>query len=362
MVFLQKAKFQVLIGIIISSILMFLLFMTQILYRNYADVVVKNTKVLLEEELSKGDLASLSRKVGRLESFYNAKCFKIYSGNRLFYESNEKNCEEGFFAKKVTFQKMERPDILIEFLFLPQPTFLTIMISLFSVLILFYILVIWLLKLNYVQTILGQKKKLKAIQELSSQIVHDIRNPLSVIELCSEGLEDGDTKELNDMAILRIKEKLLQLLENKKKSQVVDIEEIVRKSILSRQKIFPTLILNLEVKLSGEVKVELNASTMQSIIENMINNSSEAEANSVMISLRSKQGFVEILIKDDGKGVKQNVIDKILSGEKITTKVKGNGIGLTSAVRFCRENLGDLVIRSVEGKGTEVLIKIPAVS
>jgi signal transduction histidine kinase len=71
---------------------------------------------------------------------------------------------------------------------------------------------------------------------------------------------------------------------------------------------------------------------------------------------------VEVKVKDNGKGMPKEMIEKLIAGEKIgTTKNEGHGIGLQQIRGAIKSMNGKIEIKSLQDKGTEFVITFPVV-
>jgi len=68
---------------------------------------------------------------------------------------------------------------------------------------------------------------------------------------------------------------------------------------------------------------------------------------------------VDIRVVDTGAGISPDHLRQIFD-PFFTTKDYGTGLGLTNAKRLVENNSGQLEIHSTEGRGTEVLLRLPA--
>ena len=135
----------------------------------------------------------------------------------------------------------------------------------------------------------------------------------------------------------------------------------------------------LNVRFSGDIKYEkdidesltdilMPSMILQPIVENSINHGIKEMEGKGKISLRvySEDDNVFISVKDNGIGMTQEMIDKVLSGElteeEKAAPVGAHGIGMDNVIKRLRlftDREDSVSIRSDgEGKGTEVIIKL----
>jgi len=135
----------------------------------------------------------------------------------------------------------------------------------------------------------------------------------------------------------------------------------------------------LNVRFSGDIKYEkdidesltdilMPSMILQPIVENSINHGIKEMEGKGKISLRvySEDDNVFISVKDNGIGMTQEMIDKVLSGElteeEKAAPVGAHGIGMDNVIKRLRlftDREDSVSIQSEgEGKGTEVIIKL----
>jgi signal transduction histidine kinase len=80
----------------------------------------------------------------------------------------------------------------------------------------------------------------------------------------------------------------------------------------------------------------------------------------VTLTTRKQNGKVEIIVKDNGNGIPQKVIDKIFQ-PFFTTKPTGQGTGLGLSLSFdiVKAHGGELTVETKEGEGAVFIIRLP---
>ena len=95
---------------------------------------------------------------------------------------------------------------------------------------------------------------------------------------------------------------------------------------------------------------------------NIIGNSIDAieKEGVIEIETRSVQDHVEVSIKDTGKGIPPEIIDKIFD-PFFTTKTVGKGVGLGLSITFgiIKEHNGKIDVKSEVNTGTVFTISLP---
>ena len=84
------------------------------------------------------------------------------------------------------------------------------------------------------------------------------------------------------------------------------------------------------------------------MLSNLINNAIESDDNpKVSIEIFEENNQIKLQIKDNGPGIPQSIIDN-LGKEIITTKDKGNGLGLNHAINTVKDLNANLNFESSE--------------
>ena len=87
-------------------------------------------------------------------------------------------------------------------------------------------------------------------------------------------------------------------------------------------------------------------------------NSSRKKELKVSVYLDNTEKVIRIEVQDNGEGIPQESIDKVLD-PYFTTKPEGTGLGLALAYKIIDEHNGTIRFKSTEGKGTMVSVTIP---
>jgi signal transduction histidine kinase len=221
------------------------------------------------------------------------------------------------------------------------------------------------------------KERNEAVAKTAAKVAHDIRSPLTSLEFIvsniSPNLSEKERLTAN-LALERISD-ILRTLSGKKTSEdqseaKIEIIDPLVKRILSEKRLEFKSKTNVELRLNNllpyGVFVKISKADFYRTMSNLINNSAEAfipdKKLYIDINLLSANGVCVIDIKDNGKGIPKNILDKVIEHGVSYEKDSGSGIGLTSAKETIEKYNGSLVLNSEEGKGTTVTIKLPIVS
>lgn len=102
---------------------------------------------------------------------------------------------------------------------------------------------------------------------------------------------------------------------------------------------------------------------LEQVILNLLQNSCQALSRrdqKVTIKTRAEDGYVNIVVSDEGIGIPEQDIPRLTQSFFTTKEGRGGtGLGLTVSSRIIREHRGSISFESEEGAGTSVLVRIP---
>jgi signal transduction histidine kinase len=224
---------------------------------------------------------------------------------------------------------------------------------------------------------LVQSKKLASLGTMLAGVAHEVNNPLSNIssscEILMEELDHADPdwqKQLLKKVLEQVDKargivlNLLEFSRNKDFSKEwFELEPIIRKTLsLLHGQIPPQIQVDVEVE--PRLKIYADKQRFQQAVMNLVSNAVQAIDGEGVVSIKARQatdGFVEVAIRDTGKGIKQEDLPKIFDPFFTTKDVgKGTGLGLFITHDIILRHGGSIQVDSEPGKGTTFLLKLPA--
>lgn len=207
--------------------------------------------------------------------------------------------------------------------------------------------------------------------KVSAQVAHDIRSPLAALQVGVDFLP-SDFNESNRILLRDAVQNMRDIINSLDKKNIHKLND--KKQLTQIAVVLDSVISERRIALSREnVKFKQNynytsyayfaeivPSILKRIVVNLLNNAYEAISGKgeINIYLREDNRFCVIDIIDNGCGISDKNF-KFLFERGFTTKKMGSGLG----VHHARESLlqwgATIDIFSMEGKGTEVSIKIP---
>jgi signal transduction histidine kinase len=217
------------------------------------------------------------------------------------------------------------------------------------------------------------REKMATVGEFSAGVAHEIRNSLGSLSGYAELiLEKTSDEKVRKYAadIVKNAMKMSGFLNNfltytkefTPDMQPVKVSRVVDDAVSE----LPEMVKPFIKKDNKDVDIEINADAflikkaLYNIIMNAYQSLDKAD-KSIEIGVsesKSGKGKTQITIKDNGKGMPENVRSKIFQ-PFFTGRKEGTGLGLAISYRIIKEiHGGDIIIDSREGEGTEVIIKL----
>lgn len=222
------------------------------------------------------------------------------------------------------------------------------------------------------QTELAELEREAAWKEMAKQVAHEIKNPLTPMKLSIQQLIA--TFRDKNKNFEEIFEKVSSTILNQIESLSSIASEFSRFAKMPSYKLEPVNIRNLttdvinlftdesvNIELDIEERVpQVNAdnSQVRRLLINLIRNSIQAGASEIKLRIDCENGFCNLFVKDNGKGIMLENREKIFE-QNFTTKSSGMGLGLKLAKRFLDGIGGDIQLVETAAHGTTFRIRFP---
>ncbi len=220
---------------------------------------------------------------------------------------------------------------------------------------------------------LRKSERLTTLGTLAAEIAHEIRNPLMVIRLLFDSLDlvDADEAKSKDLSVIREKLDHLEqiagrILDFGKSREAFrktfSLQEIIQDAALLVRLKLEQCQVKLEVsKFEEDLMVYVDKGQIQQALLNLMLNALVAMPQGGQLSIvasRSDDGKAQVLVKDTGSGIPNDLQEKIFDSF-LTGTSEGTGLGLSISKRILRAHDGDLeLVESGEG-GTIFKISLP---
>lgn len=229
-------------------------------------------------------------------------------------------------------------------------------------------------------TQLIKAQKLAAWKEVAQRVAHEIKNPLTPIQLSAEriikNLKKDDPnfqKVIEEGAHIIIQEaaaikSLVDEFSNfarmpKVNFQETDIHRLIEQTISLFNGIFTEV--EFETAFSSEIPshLRLDPEQLKRVFINIFDNAIEAMDKKGKIRIQtqydSQSQAVNIEISDSGPGIPGEDKDKLFLPH-FSTKKKGRGLGLAIANQIVKEHKGSISVENIRPHGAKFIIQLPA--
>ena len=231
---------------------------------------------------------------------------------------------------------------------------------------------------------LRRSESLAAVGQATTQVAHEIRNPLGSIRLGVSMLRDSvsDKDALNTIELVERGIKHLNKL-------VVDVTQFSRQKSLERSRVDLNDALNRSIDLVSERIRDKNttvekhfseasivgnwdADQLRQVFVNVIANAVDASQENETVQITSERltydggdrglstphSYARITIADRGKGMDKATRDRIFE-PFFSTKKRGTGLGLAIVKQIVEQHGGRISVKSEPGKGSKFNIDLP---
>jgi PAS domain S-box-containing protein len=230
-------------------------------------------------------------------------------------------------------------------------------------------------ELQKTQQALLQSEKLAAMGRLTSQIAHELNNPIYGIMNTLELLKTEISPESKRRKILELAlsetQRLAEMLRNmlsfskpeEEKKRPIKMNELIEGILLVMEKQMRESNIKVETFFDAEIP-EVMASTnqMRQVMLNMLKNAKEAMPKGGTLTVKTSKEVNKVLIhiQDTGVGIPEEIRDKIFEAFFTTKqKVKGVGLGLSVCYGIIKDHGGEIKVESEEEKSTTFTISLP---
>jgi signal transduction histidine kinase len=224
---------------------------------------------------------------------------------------------------------------------------------------------------------LAEMGKKVAWAEMARKVAHEIKNPLTPIQLSAEHLlrvyqdkKEDFEEALNESTSYIIKEVdnlrriAKEFLEISKESAIqkepFDLKEVVQNTISPYKKAFAERITLVE-KYEGENFIyNGDKAKIQIALRNIFTNAVEAvgEQGEIQVKLAYRKPGMTVEISDSGTGMDRETLDRIFE-PYFSTKEVGTGLGLSIAKKIIEDHSGKIEVSSKKNEGTRITIFLP---
>ncbi len=211
-------------------------------------------------------------------------------------------------------------------------------------------------------------RKLEELAFTGGAIAHEIRNPLSAIEMHFGLLKKKlhKSKLAQDESLTEITQQL-ELLRNlinnflcysrqvKPKKQLINLHNAVEEISEWRMRVQKNLICH--IKIPEDFEIYFDQAMLQQICENLLNNAADAAKEkdvNVEITGEMIDGICRLSFTNDGPAIPEQIFTRLFT-PFVSEKAEGNGIGLALVRKLTEAHNGDIYCRNKPAQVSFVL-------
>jgi two-component system nitrogen regulation sensor histidine kinase NtrY len=224
-------------------------------------------------------------------------------------------------------------------------------------------------------TQLVQAQKLDAWNEAARRIAHEIKNPLTPIQLSAERIakkfrnadpDTADAVEEGTQTIVHEVRELKRMVDEFSRfarmpavhMRQAQLAEIFQQAATLFRDVKPGVTLRLDVE--PEIRLLVDAEQIRRALINLLNNAIEATASGeIVLSAHRTLHRVVIEVSDPGRGVPDSDKEKLFL-PYFSTKGRGTGLGLAIVHRIVNDHDGRISVHDNQPQGTRFEIELPA--
>jgi signal transduction histidine kinase len=231
-----------------------------------------------------------------------------------------------------------------------------------------------LIDLKAAQKELIRSERFSNLGKLSSLIIHDLRNPLSVIKGYGEMLQvlHDDPEQVREYSkkivqeAIRLNQFAQELLDYSRGDLRLNwvftsFPMIFQKLGHYIQKNLERSGIELKMKYDGPKPFYVDEERLIRAILNICDNAKKAmpEGGTLEIDAHEGEGKLFFVIKDSGMGMSEDVLVHIFEPFYSSSKKGGTGLGMVSVKTIVEAHGGSVQIYSTPGEGTRVTLELP---
>lgn len=218
-------------------------------------------------------------------------------------------------------------------------------------------------------------ERMAAIGQMATGIVHDFKNPMSVVQGTAELIRarsGGDEKTLRQCAaILRQVDRMgvltRDLLEYARGRTDIEVETVrladwLREIEAGQHDACRREGVRLDLAGPDELVVRVDPDRMRRVVDNVLNNAREVSAEGDTVELRwfqDESNDVVLEVRDHGPGIPADLQDSLFDPFVTAGKKNGSGLGLAISKKIVEAHGARIDVDSAPGDGARFVIRIP---
>jgi len=234
----------------------------------------------------------------------------------------------------------------------------------------------YILILEDISTVAKAQRQI-AWSEIARRLAHEIKNPLTPIQLSAERVQNKIIDKLNetDKELLNKSTNTIIKQVDALKLMVNEFAEysrtpsIVRKTINITELIdeisylYSDQSIEIQKNYPNKIKkIKIDENKFRQVLINIFDNSKSAIEKTthpkIVITVKCNKNFIMLKFEDNGIGIPKEIMEKIYE-PYVTSKKTGTGLGLAIVHKIIEEHSGNIEINNIKPNGVSTIITLP---
>lgn len=220
---------------------------------------------------------------------------------------------------------------------------------------------------------LAETRRLASLGAFAAAIAHEIRTPLTSIQMnvqilqgkCDLPARDMEYFDIAQVELRRLNQYISEILDYAKPLQIHALPSDLREIADETAKSLEPILRDRKVTVARDHATELpsvpvDAGRMRQVLVNLLDNAANAssEGGEVVMRTRFEGDRVVLEVCDRGKGIASEDLPKIFE-PFFTTRPDGTGLGLAIAQKIVKAHGAEIVVESKAGEGATFRVVFP---
>ena len=219
--------------------------------------------------------------------------------------------------------------------------------------------------------------------EVARRLAHEIKNPLTPIQLSAERIKNKlhdqvdpdmqDTLERSTRTIVQQVESMKEMVNAfssyaqpvRAKLAPLNINRLIKDVCELHHSTFVDIEFSMDLD-EGLPEIKANASALRQVLNNLIINATHALEDTDQAKLnvlshaatKVKGQYIDIVIEDNGSGIPEDIRESLFD-PYVSSKSKGSGLGLAIVKRIVEEHSGSVWSKESDIGGTAMHVRLP---
>jgi len=214
--------------------------------------------------------------------------------------------------------------------------------------------------------IMNSVTPISSLSESINQLFKNKSKPQEIIEKFDDA--DYDEMKAGFQSIEKRSKGLLEFVNQYKKLtkiptpnfETIQLKELVNQVVVLYKKDLSENKISLLITIQENIKINADKALIEQVLINLLLNAIDAvkgkENPEIQITAQQNENLVNLIFKDNGKGISEENIDQIFV-PFFTTKEKGSGIGLSLCRQIMQLHKGSIKVLSKANVGSEFVLE-----